>query len=118
SWAHARDVPELVTRRRQRDRFSLGRLEGRRLAADREAHVAVIAPTRSGKTTRCVIPWLLEHEGPAIVTSTKIDVVRATRRWREQLGRVTIWDPFGEESSPWTPLVGCEHWSYALRQAQ
>src|SRR4051812_40818719 len=79
SWAHARDVPELVTRRRAHDRFSLGRLEGRWLAAAPEAHVAVIAPTRSGKTTRCVIPWLLEHEGPAIVTSTKTDVVLATR---------------------------------------
>src|SRR2546427_107547 len=78
-----RDAAALVARRRQPGRFTLGTLDGRLLLSDPEAHVAVIAPTRAGKTTRCVIPWLLEHDGPAIVTSTKTDVLRATRAWRE-----------------------------------
>lgn len=78
----------------------------------------MIAPTRAGKTTRCVIPWLLEHDGPAIVTSTNRDVIDATRTARERHGTTYIYDPFGAESMSWSPLAGCEDWSGALRQAQ
>jgi type IV secretion system protein VirD4 len=98
--------------------FSLGRVDGRPVYADEEAHVVVIAPTRAGKTTRCVIPWLLEHDGPAIVTSTNRDVIDAAREARERAGRTWIFDPFGTESMAWSPLAGCETWSGALRQAQ
>lgn len=118
AWARRRDVDAIAVRKRSGERFTLGELAGRRLAADPEAHVAVIAPTRSGKTTRYVIPWLLEHDGPAIVTSTKTDVLQATRNWRERLGAVTVWDPFGPASASWSPLTGCEDWQFALSQAQ
>jgi type IV secretion system protein VirD4 len=118
SWARSRDLPELVVRRAQPGRFTLGRLDGRLLASEPESHVALIAPTRSGKTSRYVIPWLLEHDGPAIVTSTKSDVLRATRGWRSRRGRVTVWDPFGPRSDNWTPLTGCTDWQHALAQAQ
>jgi type IV secretion system protein VirD4 len=111
AWARGRDLP------RGRG-FSLGRLDGRKIRADEEAHVAVIAPTRSGKTTRCVIPWLLEHPGPAIVTSTKRDVLDATVAWRSRIGQVWVYDPFARESARWSPLIGCENWSHAMRQAQ
>lgn len=117
-WARARDVDHLVVPGPQPGRFTLGRLDGRLLASDSEAHIAVIAPTRSGKTTCCVIPWLLEHDGPAIVTSTKTDVLHATREARTQKGEVLVWDPFGGESIGWTPLAGCDDWSYSLQQAQ
>jgi hypothetical protein len=45
----------------------------------------VLAPTRSGKTTRVVVPSLLDHRGPTIVLLNKTDVVfhtipRAVRR--------------------------------------
>lgn len=114
-WARHRD---LRRPRKQPAGFSLGRLDGRSIHADEGVHVAVIAPTRAGKTTRCVIPWLLEHHGPAIVTSTKRDVLDATRTQREREGRVWIFDPFGVETTSWSPITGCEEWSYALRQAQ
>lgn len=117
-WAKTRDVDDLATRRRNSGRFSLGSLDHKPLFSDPDSHVAVIAPTRSGKTTRYVIPWLLEHDGPAIVTSTKTDVLKATRAWRERKGEVTIWDPFGKESGCWTPLSGCRDWQHALAQAQ
>jgi type IV secretion system protein VirD4 len=117
SWARGRDLSELSGRRNVRG-FTVGSIDGRRLRTDEEAHVAVIAPTRSGKTTRCVIPWLLEHEGPAIVTSTKRDVLQATRGWRERHGRVWVYDPFAEGSACWDPVDGCKDWSHALRQAQ
>ena len=71
----ARATRTLVVRRPRPGRFTLGQLDGRLLASEPQSHVAVIAPTRSGKTTRYVIPWLLEHDGPAVVTSTKTDVV-------------------------------------------
>jgi type IV secretory pathway TraG/TraD family ATPase VirD4 len=87
------------------------------LAAEHETHVAVIAPTGSGKSTRFVIPWVLEAEGPAIVCSTKLDVVEATIEHRARLGNVWVWDPFGRESAGWSPLAGCETWGGALRRA-
>jgi type IV secretory pathway TraG/TraD family ATPase VirD4 len=63
------------------------------------------------------VPWLLEHDGPALVTSTKGDIAGATRRWRDQLGEVLVWDPFNGGTMCWTPLEGCEDWGVALRQA-
>lgn len=114
-WARHRDLRKSRSEPRG---FSLGRLDGRPIHADEEAHVVVIAPTRAGKTTRCVIPWLLEHDGPAIVTSTNRDVIDAARATRERNGNTYIYDPFGAESMAWSPLAGCETWSGALRQAQ
>lgn len=114
-WARPRD---LRRPRKEPTGFSLGRLDGRPIASDEEAHVAVIAPTRAGKTTRCVIPWLLEHDGPAIVTSTKRDVLDATRAKRERQGRIWVFDAFGAETTSWSPELGCDDWSHALRQAQ
>jgi type IV secretion system protein VirD4 len=111
AWARARDV-------RRAAGFTLGRLDGRVVRADEEAHVAVIAPTRSGKTTRCIIPWLLEHRGPAIVTSTKRDVLDATLEERNRIGHAWIYDPFERHSASWSPLLGCTNWSHAMRQAQ
>ena len=115
AWARPRD---LRRRRGEKTGFSIGRLDGRPVATDEEAHIVVIAPTRAGKTTRCVIPWLLEHEGPALVTSTKRDVLDATREHRERLGPVWVFDPFGADTVNWSPIEGCGSWSHALRQAQ
>lgn len=115
SWARHRDLRQP---RSSAAGFTLGRLDGRTVCADEEAHVVVVAPTRAGKTTRCVIPWLLEHTGPAVVTSTNRDVIVAAREARERLGRVWLFDPFGVDSTSWSPLLGCESWSHALRGAQ
>lgn len=114
-WARPRD---LRLGAREAEGFTIGRLDGRTVATEEQAHVVVIAPTRAGKTTRCVIPWLLEHDGPAIVTSTKRDVLEATREARGKTGHVWIYDPFGPETMGWSPLDGCRSWSQALRQAQ
>ncbi len=117
AWARPRDLRELTSRRKTRGGFSLGTIDRRKLRTDPEAHVALIAPTRAGKTTRFVIPWLLEHDGPAIVTSTKRDVLDVTRGWRSRLGRVWVYDPFNEDTCSWNPVDGCADWSRALRQA-
>ena len=117
AWARPRDLRQLTSRRKTRGGFSLGKIDRRKLRTDPEAHVALIAPTRAGKTTRFVIPWLLEHDGPAIVTSTKRDVLDVTRRWRSHLGQVWVYDPFNRDTCTWDPLDGCTDWSGALRQA-
>ena len=119
SWARPRDLRALWVSRPTPGRLTLGTIGRRRrlLAAEHETHVAVIAPTGSGKSTRFVIPWVLEAEGPAIVCSTKLDVVEATIEHRARLGNVWVWDPFGRETVGWSPLAGCETWGGALRRA-
>ena len=48
------------------------------LAAEPEVQPMVIAPPRAGKSSGYVVPWLLDHDGPALVLSTKRDVYEAT----------------------------------------
>lgn len=112
AWGRRRDITDSHS-----NGFLIGRLDGRTIHTPEEAHVALIAPTRAGKTTRYVIPWLLEHDGPAIVTSTKSDILTATHDHRAQHGQVWVFDPFGQASCSWDALQGCEDWSTALRQA-
>ena len=50
--------------------------------------------------------------------STKPDVFQATLTRRGRLGRVWLFDPFGEQSSAWTPIQGCENWNRALMTAE
>ena len=45
-----------------------------------ERAVLLLGPPRSGKTSGVIIPAVLAHAGPAIATSTKPDVARATAR--------------------------------------
>lgn len=115
AWARGRD---LARGRDDTKGFTLGRLDGRSICADEESHVAVVAPTRAGKTTRCIAPWLVEHRGPAIVTSTKRDVLELTAERRGRAGRIWIFDPFSADSTTWSPIAGCTSWSHCLRQAQ
>jgi hypothetical protein len=114
-WARPRD---LHTDERAPRGFAVGRIDGRPVFTDEEAHIAVIAPTRAGKTTRCIVPWLEEHPGPAIVTSTKRDVLDLVGTQRARFGRLWVFDPFSDDSTRWTPIVGCSDWSHALRQAR
>jgi type IV secretory pathway TraG/TraD family ATPase VirD4 len=117
-WARPRDLGDLVIRRRSSERFTFGWLDRRLLASDPEAQVCLVAPPRAGKSTRFVVPWTLEHEGPAVVTSTKLDLFEVTSRAREKRGAVQVWDPFAPGSACWTPIDGCEDWGAALRQGQ
>lgn len=116
-WARPRDVKPLIVTERSGERMTLGTLDRRLLAGGPEAHTLICAPPRAGKTTGYIIPWLLEHDGPAVVTSTKHDVWRATELQRAEGGRVWVYDPFSAGSCRWNPLEGCEDWSRALRQA-
>jgi len=94
----------------------IGRLRPRMLAAEREVQPMVIAPPRAGKSSGFVVPWLLDHQGPALVLSTKRDIYEATVPYREAIGRVWVYDPFGHvDSAAFTPLRTAASWAGAIR---
>jgi type IV secretory pathway TraG/TraD family ATPase VirD4 len=102
----------------------LGRGERGSVWSGPEHHVLVVGPPRSGKTTSIVIPTLALHRGPAVVTSTKPDVLSATAFRRSRLGRCWLWDPTGMMPRPqgvdelrWSPVQGCEKWDVAVARA-
>lgn len=78
---------------------------GRR--GDRGA-VALIGPSRSGKTT-AAIAGILEWEGPAVLSSVKSDLLGSTVGWRSRVGEVRVYDPTGStsfgSSAVWSPLA-------------
>jgi type IV secretion system protein VirD4 len=116
--ATARDLRPLLVRRPQPGRFVVGRLGrrliatesptqrcGRRRASGRGA-VALVGPTRSGKTT-AAIGGILEWDGPAILCSVKSDLLAATRDRRASLGSIQVFDPSGATGhgdASWSPL--------------
>ncbi len=122
TWALPRDLRRLWVRGAASGRPYLGwvgRVPARRLAAEVEVQPMLVAPPRAGKTTGLVIPWLLEHDGPALVLSTKRDVLDATIERRQGLGRVWVYDPFGQgESAGFTPLVPAGSWDGAIRAGE
>jgi type IV secretion system protein VirD4 len=122
-WAQARDVAPLLLRRRMGTRVPLGRLgnwRGPLVAAEERRSVLVVAPTQAGKTTRFVIPTLLDWAGPVVITSVKSDVLRATFAERGRRGRVHVFDPTattGLATSKWSPLLACTSYEMAERAA-
>lgn len=95
------------------------------VTADRESAVMVLGPPRSGKTSAVMIPAVLSYPGPAISTSTKPDVMKASRRARAQLGEVWLFDPAGGEQLPpdvgrlrWSPVAAAGTWDQALIMAR
>src|SRR5450755_2013807 len=86
-----------------------------------ERAVLLLGPPRSGKTSGVIIPAVLAHGGPAIVTSTKPDVARATARARTRDGRVWMFDATGASRTPagleqlrWSPVTSALTWDGAV----
>jgi type IV secretion system protein VirD4 len=110
-----------------RGRFILGRA-GRRLLATEDATtnsehrhrrrrartgdrgaVALVGPSRCGKTT-AAIGGILEWDGPAVLSSVKADLLGATRGWRTHEGQVQVFDPTSTvgrrgTSASWSPVA-------------
>src|SRR5512135_816003 len=77
----------------------------------------VCAPSQTGKTSALAIPQLLAAPGPAVCTSTKLDIFDATALVRATHGRVWVYDPGGTEALPpgaralrWSPIVSSGTW--------
>jgi type IV secretory pathway TraG/TraD family ATPase VirD4 len=97
----------------------IGRRPPRTLAAEPEVQPMVVSPPRVGKSSGYVIPWLLDHPGPALALSTKLDTYDATAPYRRGLGAVWVYDPFGNgRSAGFSPLVPARTWSGALRAGE
>jgi type IV secretion system protein VirD4 len=121
-WATTTDLRDLSVRRPRQGSFTLGRRAHRLIATEPETSVLVVGPTRSGKTSGLVITNLFEWEGPAIVTSTKSELVDITAAHRQSLGPVYVYDPTGElgdriQGIAWSPLDGCDDLDRAWRVA-
>jgi type IV secretion system protein VirD4 len=89
--------------------------------------VALVGPSRSGKTTAAVA-GILEWDGPAVLSSVKADLLATTHGWRSSQGEVRVYDPtcatYPKGSSAlWSPLqqagtvVGAQRAARALCDA-
>ena len=105
-------------------RRGVGRRELRR--GDRGA-LALVGPSRSGKTTAAV-GGILEWDGPAVLSSVKADLLATTHGWRRTVGDVRVYDPTTSVvpkggSAMWSPLqqaatvVGAQRAARALCDA-
>jgi len=111
-------------------RYHLGRAFGRTLATEPPSGtgrkrttpgaVAVIAPSRSGKTF-ATINSINQWDGPAILSSVKRDLIDGTFERRSRLGEVRIYDPkaiTGLQRANWTPLHRAKTRSGATQMAR
>ena len=126
-WGTARELASILVPGDDRSgRMVLGRFTrriGRQLlVAVEELHsVFVLGPSQSRKTSSLAIPVLLEWQGPAVVTSVKLDLYQATAlaRWRE--GEVLVFDPaglLGDQGATWDPLASVTSWAEARELAR
>ena len=93
--------------------------------AEPQQSVLVLGPPRSGKTSALLIPNVLSAHGAVVTTSTKPDVLDATRVTRSALGTCHLFDPTGSVTDRpgvhrmrWSPLPGCVSWRTALSTAR
>jgi type IV secretion system protein VirD4 len=126
--ATRRDLAPLYTRRPEPNRFVLARYHRGYLSTEAAHHcgrrgvagaVAVFGPSQSGKTTG-LIDGITAWTGPAVVSSVKADLLRATLDTRRQRGEVRVFDPLGVTglpSSTWSPLRTARSLSGALAAA-
>jgi len=86
--------------------------------------VLLLGPPRSGKTSAVIIPALIVHRGPAVCTSTKLDVAASTWPARRRSGRLWVFDPTasGEasvlEPLRWSPIRCAQAWDGAMLMAR
>lgn len=115
AWARSRDLAAVLAPqpRRGEEPVAAGRLwvgthDNRDVLVPPATSVMAVAPTRTGKSTRLVVPNLLRWDGPAVVTSVKRDVHDLTVARRRHFGPVALFDPTGAtglDSIRWSPLL-------------
>jgi hypothetical protein len=81
----------------------------------------VVGPPKSGKTRKVIAPTLACWDGPALVTSTKGDILQSAAH-RARRGPVAVYDPTGSLGCPevsvgFSPLSRCETWDGAVEVA-
>ena len=85
---------------------------GVRLFAKSEDYILAVGVPRVGKGEGFVIPSVLRHKGPTVVTATRHDTYMDTVQVRTGVGPVFVFDPQGlvpsAEKLCWNPVKGCE----------
>ncbi len=120
-WARRGDLKSLRVSGPQPGRVILGRFEGALIAAEDRASTLVMGPTQlAGKSSRLVIPAILEWDGPVLTTSIKRDTLDATLPRRRELGEVKVFDPLARTGIPtatWSPVAAAASWTQAREVA-
>lgn len=128
-WARSHDLAPLLARTPRpgtdeppaAGRLWVGTFHGRDVLVPTATSVMVVAPTRTGKSTRLVVPNLLRWDGPAVVTSVKRDVYDLTVHRRRDIGPVALFDPTGAtgigETVRWSPLLSSTTFPDATKTA-
>ncbi len=98
-----------------------GQTAGGVLRSPPDCAAIVVGPPRSGKTRKVIAPTLAWWDGPALVTSTKGDIL-GTAAHRGRVGPVAVYDPTGslgqqELSVGFSPLSRCGSWDGAVEVA-
>jgi type IV secretion system protein VirD4 len=98
-----------------------GKTAGGVLRSPADCAAIIVGPPRSGKTRKVIAPTLACWFGPALVTSTKGDIL-ATAGHRAGCGPVAVYDPTGSLGRPeatvgFSPLARCETWDGAVEVA-
>lgn len=127
--AKTRDLAPLIAREAEPGRLVVGHWKRRLVMTEAESYgsrrgvrggVLLFGPSQSGKTTR-LIESVNHWTGPAIISSVKTDLMRATIEHRSSAGEVKVFDPIGltgHAPSTWSPLHGAHTLSGALTAAQ
>jgi len=128
--ARSRDMRALLSAQPQVGRFVLARWGRRRwLSTEADVYkgqrgvrgaVGVFGPSQSGKTTG-LIAGVEAWTGPAIVSSVKTDLMRATLARRSDAGEVKVFDPAGitgMTTQTWSPLRGARTLAGAMAAGQ
>jgi type IV secretion system protein VirD4 len=120
AWARPQAFRDLYVREPMPGRVTLGRVNGRPVAAEPLQSVIALGPTQSQKTAGLVVPAVFEWDGPVLAASIKSDLVRNTIDQRWQRGEVYLYDPTGItglDQNSWSPLGRCGTWHGAYRTA-
>lgn len=127
--ARTKDLQPLLTRRPESGRFVIARWKRQYLSTEASSYrrrrgvqgaVAIFGPSQSGKTTGFITGVDAWH-GPAVVSSVKTDLLRATLARRDAVGEVKVFDPGGTTGIPtakWSPLRAAADLRGALAAAQ
>jgi type IV secretion system protein VirD4 len=95
---------------------------GAKLFAKSEDYILAVGVPRVGKGEGFVIPAVLRHKGPAVVTATRHDTYMDTAGVRGRVGQVFVFDPQGlvpdAEKLRWNPVKGCEVPQKAILRAR
>ena len=98
-----------------------GQMGGELLRTPADSAAIVVGPPRAGKTRKVIGPTLVCWAGPALVTSTKGDILQSAAR-RARRGPIALYDPTGSLMCPqvavgFSPLARCGSWDGAVEVA-